>query len=341
MVTLKDISASLGLSITTVSRALNGFPEVNEETRRLVEARAREMNYRPNQFAQKLVTGRSGLVGIVLKSPPDLMLPKGFVEVLTGLSASFSEMDRDFVLNVTTEADEMVAIRRLVARNTLDGFILLDPQIDDPRLAFLREKGARFVMHGRVPGDDDYPYFDIDNYRVGYDSTAHLLGLGHHRIAYLNGPKQSSYASERDRGYLAAFADAGLRPFADLLLHERIAEGYGYRAATLLADDTPPTAIICHSTQVAAEVYAVAGDRRLTIGRDLSVVAHDDGLPGVDSAAFAPPLTVTYSPIRDAIAPLARYLDGCIADAPLEHMQHVETATLLARRSTGPVPGAG
>ena len=342
MVTLKDISRSLGLSITTVSRALNGFPEVNEDTRRMVAERASELGYRPNKFAQKLVTGRSGLVGIVLKAPPDLVIDKLFVEMLTGLSAIFSTMDRDFVLNITTEAEEMTAIRRLVARGTLDGFILTEPRRDDPRVAFLTEKGARFVLHGRVTGNETYPFYDIDNIEVGEVSTRHLLSLGHRRIAYLNGTADACYALERQTGWLAAHENAGVRHDPALMFFGTGIGDHGNALLhSLLAGPDRPTAVICHNTQVAAEVYAAAADLGLSIPGDLSVIAHDDGLPGVDAAAFAPPLTVTSCPIRRAIAPLARILDGCIAGEPLANLQEVDHAVLVERSSTArPAAGA-
>lgn len=342
MVTLKDISRSLGLSITTVSRALNGFPEVNEETRRLVSERAEAMGYSPNKFAQKLVTGRSGLVGLVLKAPPDLVIDKLFVEVMTGLSAIFSTMNRDFVLNVTTEAEEMTSLRRLVARGTLDGFILTEPRADDPRVAFLKERGARFVLHGRITGDESYPFYDIDNHEVGLASTRHLLSLGHKRIAYLNGNPDACYAMEREAGWREALSEAGIAPDPMLM---RYGAGYGDHGHKvidqLLSQPDRPTAVICHNTEVATEVYDVARDRGLAIPRDLSVMAHDDGIPGVDPAQFAPPLTVTSCPIRKSTAILAELLDRCIAGAPLKSLQVVDRAELCLRGSTAaPTHGA-
>ncbi|MFM2354630.1 MAG: hypothetical protein RLZZ528_366 [Pseudomonadota bacterium] len=342
MVTLKDISRSLGLSITTVSRALNGFPEVNEETRKLVASRAEELGYRPNKFAQKLVTGRSGLVGIVLKAPPDLVIDKLFVEMLTGLSAVFSTMDRDFVLNITSEAEEMTAIRRLVARGTLDGFILTEPRANDPRVDFLTEKGARFVLHGRVTGNESYPFYDIDNIAVGAVSARHLLSLGHRRIAYLNGTPDACYALERQTGWLAAHDQAGVAVDPALMFFGLGTGDHGNALLhRLLAGPDRPTAVICHNTQVATEVYAAAADLGLRIPADLSVVAHDDGLPGIDAAAFDPPLTVTSCPIRRAIAPLARILDGCIAGEPLDKLQEIDTFVFLDRASTAAPAPAG
>jgi LacI family transcriptional regulator len=341
MVTLKDISRSLGLSITTVSRALNGFPEVNAETRRLVASRAEELGYRPNKFAQKLVTGRSGLVGIVLKAPPDLVIDKLFVEMLTGLSAIFSTMDRDFVLNITSEAEEMTAIRRLVARGTLDGFILTEPRENDPRVDFLTEKGARFVLHGRVTGNETYPYYDIDNIAVGETSARHLLRLGHRRIAYLNGTPNACYALERQTGWLAAHSEAGVPADAGLMFFGAGTGDHGNALLhRLLAGPDRPTAVICHNTQVAMEVYAAAADLGLKIPGELSVIAHDDGLPGIDAAAFEPPLTVTSCPIRQAIGPLARILDGCIAGEPLENLQEIDRFALVERESTAAPAGA-
>jgi LacI family transcriptional regulator len=343
MATLKHIAAELGLSPATVSRALNGFPEVNARTRARVEELARAMNYRPNQIAQKLVSGRSGMIGMVLRSAIDMSCDPSFYDVMSGLSNRLADYDMDLVFHASSSDDPVAPYRRLVAKNTLDGFILNAPAEDDPRIAFLQAQRVPFVMHGRTAcGPLDYPYYDIDNVRLAADSVALLHDLGHRRIALLNGPAGYAYAAQRLSGFRAALAARGLTLPDRFAAHDRPAEDYGYRTAlAMLADGTPPTALVCASTLVAAGAMRAAAHLGLVIPQDVSLIAHDDALPDVRAVNFAPALTVTRSPLRDACAPLTDMMVRLLDGSPAVSLQTIVTAELIVRNSTGPVPKGG
>ena len=343
MATLKHIAAELGLSPATVSRALNGFPEVNARTRARVEDMAKAMNYRPNQIAQKLVTGRSGMIGMVLRSAIDVSCDPTFYEVMSGLSNRLAQHDIDLVFHASSSDDPVAPYRRLVAKNTLDGFILNAPAEDDPRVAFLQAQHLPFVMHGRTrTGPLDYAYFDIDNARLAADSAALLHDLGHRRIGLLNGPSGYAYAAQRLAGFSRAQAARGLTLPDRFVAHDRPAEEYGYRTAlAMLAADTPPTALVCASTLIAAGAMRAAADLGLSIPQDLSLMAHDDAIPQMRAVNFAPALTVTRAPLRDACAPLTDMMVQLLDGRPVETLQTVAIAELIVRNSTGPVPKGG
>jgi LacI family transcriptional regulator len=340
MATLKDISRRLGLSVTTVSRALNGFPEVNEQTRALVEQTARDMKYRPNQFARKLVTGQSGMVGYVLRASPELVADPHFIEVITGLSEEFSAREIDFILHVSPDDDVLATYRRLVARGRFDGFVLSRPVIGDVRVDFLLEEGIPFVMHGRVPGDVRYPFYDIDNYEVGYRLANHLAGLGHRRIAFLNGPLRRGYASERHRGFTDALAAHGLAPLPDLMRHDIHTLSYGVRVAGELLALGPraPTAIMCTHSLIARGVVETLSARGIAVPGDISVVSHDDGPTVSRDAMPMPDLTVTRSPLRQACRPLAELLVRRIAGEPTGALQVTVQPEFILRTTTASVP---
>jgi LacI family transcriptional regulator len=340
LATLKDIADVLGLSAATVSRALNGFPEVNVATRARVEALAREMNYRPNQLAQKLVSGRSGMIGVILRSAEDAAADPTFFEVMTGLSQHLSDHEMDLVFHATPSTDLVAPYRRMVAKNLLDGFILNAPTEGDPRIAWLIERRLPFVVHGRSgEGPQPYPYYDIDNARLAAESAQLLMDLGHRRIALLNGPAEYAYACTRRLSFVRALAARGLRVPERFLVHDRLTEETGYRAAlAALADPAPPTAFLCASTLIAAGVMRALSDRGLQVPRDASVIAHDDAVPQLRAVNFAPALTVTRSPLRDACAPLARKMHAVLGGADPMQLQTVVTADLILRASTGPAP---
>lgn len=341
MATLKDISAELGLSVATVSRALNGFPEVGARTRARVQETATRLGYRPNRSAQRLATGRSGVVGMIVKLRADMSADQTFFEVLTALTAELSAHDLDLVLSVDQGDDPIAPYARMLERDLLDGFVLNAPVPGDPRPDYLRARGVPFVMHGQAHAAPDYAFFGIDNHAVSADAVALLADLGHARIALINGEARFAFAREREAGYRAAMARAGLPVPEGFAAGGAPTESTGYTLALswLAGRAGPrPTAILCATTAMAQGALRAARDLGLSVPQDLSVVAHDDALPGIHPAHLAPPLTVTHAPMREACAPLARMLTDHLNGAEPARLQTVIRAGLIVRASTGPVP---
>ena len=338
MATLKDIARELKLSPATVSRALNDYPEVGRETRERVREAAARLGYAPNPIARRLVGGRSGLIGTVVPKPGDLSVDPSFVEVVSGLAEELAAREMDLVIHVDTRERPVESYERLLARNTLDGFVISAPERDDPRLALLRERGVPFVVHG--PAREGDAYYDIDNRAVARLAVEHLVAHGHRDIAFLNGPAHLAYARDRVDGFREALQVAGIADRAELLWHDTLSHAAGERlAGDVLDAPSPPTAILCSSTTIASGVYAAAEARGLTVGADLSVVAHDDAPPHIRSQDFRPPLTVTDAPLRDACGPIAEMIAARVADptAPASHI--VAPVRLIERNSTGSAPG--
>lgn len=341
LTTLKIIAAELGLSPATVSRALNGFPEVGAATRARVADAAQRLKYRPNQVAQKLVTGRSGMIGMVLKSPADAAMDPSFFQVMTGLSQHLSGHNLDLVFHAVPSGDALAPYRRLVAKNLLDGFIVNAPLVGDPRIAYLRENAIPFVVHGRSENRPDYAFYDIDNEKLAQDSVDLLLNLGHRRVALLNGPASHAYAAARLRGYTAAMAARGAGVPPQMVQHDLPSYDYGYRAA-LAALSVPhrPSAFVCANIFVAAGVMAAARDKGLSVPQDVSVIGHDDAVPHAQNFEGLAGLTVTRSPLVAACAPLADKIQALLAGVPAAQLQTIAAADLIIRASTGPTEKA-
>lgn len=340
MATLKDISRELGISVTTVSRALNGYPEVGAKTRKLVKETAERMGYRPNRTAQRLVTGRSGMVGIIDPMHGKEDGDQTFFEVLTGLAGALAEADTDLVLAVDQGDDPVEPYRRMLERDILDGFIINAPVPGDARIAFLQDQKVPFVVHGQTETDVDYPYYGIDNAAVTADAVELLVTLGHGRIAMLNGPAQLAFARDRRLGFETAMAAAGLPVPAFAVVDETEGAADGYLAALSLLSGRAgavPTALICATTKLANGAYRAAKDTGLRIPEDLSIIAHDDARPEYRAVEFSPALTVTRAPLRDASAPLAKALVAVVRGADPKELQTQRRATLIARDSTGPI----
>lgn len=340
MATLKDIARHLGLSPATVSRALNGYPEVNARTRTLVETTAREMKYTPNQAARKLVSGRSGMIGLVIKEEAFGQPEPTFYDIMFGLSDELAQRDMDLVVHASSAPDPVAPYKRFVARQSLDAFIIFAPQLNDPRIEYLKEIGMPFVVHGRTP-DASYPYFDLDNHAVSYDAVQLLGHLGHRRIALINGPEAYAFATDRRAGFNDAMHSLGCDVPAGFVAHGVNTSDFGYAASVAMLsgnNGARPTAILCASTVIAEGVYRAASDLGLRIPADLSVVAHEDVLRHGEAAPFVPDLSVTSSPLRDACAPLAAAIEAVLAGAPVAQSQTLAKAEMHPRASIGPVP---
>lgn len=338
MVTLKDVARSVGLSVTQVSRALNDHLDVNEETRRRVKEEAVRLGYEPNISARKLVSGRSGIVALVDTKYPGLTSDFLFFEIVAGLSSEFSRRGMQFVLHVAEEHDDIIAVyQKLVGNGSLDGFVLTKPVANDPRIDYLAKRKVPFVVHGRLPGRETYPHFDIDNRFVAVESVSRFLRAGHRRIGLINGVAHFTYAMARHDGYRDTLEGAGIAYDPALVRHGHMTEEFGYRSTLEMLDLDPPTAIFSSNVLIAAGVYRAAAERGLRIPQDLSVIAHDDDLPNADPASFEPPLSTTFSPLSASWPPLAEYLTGAIQGRPLADLQHVEQPVFVARASVAPL----
>lgn len=340
MAKLKDIARELGLSITQVSRALNDHWDVNEETRLRVKAKARAMNYQPNLSARKLVSGRSGMVGLVLPRRPGFSSDLLFLEVVAGLSAQFSSRGMQFVLHVAEETEpELPVYQKLIGRGLLDGFVLTDTQDMDPRVPFLQRAGVPFVVHGRCCGTLDYPYFDIENEEIFRVQASYLIARGHRDIAFINGIAGRSYVSARSRGVAAALRAAGIDPQPGRELTGEMDEAHGLISTVRLfsAGGGLPTGLLCGNLRIAQGVYRGLEALRLKVPGDVSVIAHDDDLPNIRAEAFRPGLTVTRAPLRDSWQPLADCLAKAIEGLPLSDLQQVGDYSLVERGSVAAI----
>jgi len=340
---LKELSEKLGLSQTTVSRALNGYPEVNEDTRRRVMDAARRHNYRPNMRAKSLATGRAMAIGhiIPLSTKHEIVNPI-FADFIAGAGEVYSSSGYDMVLSVVSDAAEADAYREIQAKGTVDGVIIHGPKLDDPRIPLLRDIGLPFVVHGRSTGCAlPYSWLDVNNRRAFERAPEFLLDLGHRRIALVNGLENMDFAVRRRTGYLSALERRGIAPDPRLMRTEEMTEGYGYRTAReLLAGPDRPTAFLTASLISALGVRRAIEEAGLHMGRDISVVTHDDELSYLRNGEDVPIFTATRSSVREAGRGAAEMLLSIIAAPGSGPQSKLLEATLVVGQSTGPGPAA-
>jgi LacI family transcriptional regulator len=340
---LKELSSRLGLSPTTVSRALNGYPEVNEETRARVQAAAQRYNYSPNTRAIRLATGRAMAVGhvIPLASRHEIVNPV-FADFIAGAGEVYSQAGYDMLMSVVSDDDEDRAYRQLKARGSVDGVIVHAPRMHDPRIPMLAEIGLPFVVHGRATGADlPYSWLDVNNRRAFLRATEFLTDLGHRRIALINGLEFMDFAIRRRNGYLEGLAARGIAPDAALMASDEMSEIAGFTAArAMLRRDAPPTAFLVSSMISGLGVRRAIETAGLVMGRDVSVIIHDDVLSymrnGDPDGVDVPIFTATRSSVRDAGRMAAAMLLDIIADPTHAPRDRLLEAELVLGQSTGP-----
>lgn len=336
MATLSEISKYLGLSMATVSRALNGYPEVNKKTRLRVEEAAAKFGYRPNTVAQKLATGKSKMVGIMLQSPDELVCAPTFLKELSCIGNNLAQKGYDLLINSSIQGDGLAALKNFVSKSAIDGMIIKAPSVNDERINYLIEKNIPFVVHGHDSSAHEYAFYDIDNTSVSEKSVNLLYQLGHEKICFLNTDEKLAYARVRSEGFTDKIKELGLLSEHCNIYHCPSSVKAGHKLArALLSDERRATAYICSNSKVAYGLYMAAKELGLKIGSDISVIAHDDGITDFETREFIPPMTVTCAPYSESSEPLVEAITTLIAGADVSQLQTVASVDLIVRESTG------
>ena len=336
---LKELSEKLQLSQTTVSRALNGYPEVSEATRLRVQQAAKEHNYQPNSRAKGLATGRSMVIGHVIPtSTKHEMVNPIFGDFVAGTSEVYGRHGYRSMFMHVEEGAEAKAYRSLKSEGAVDGVVLQGPQVNDPRIAVLNEIGLPFVVHGRSSEVDvPYSWLDVNNNSSFHRATELLLQLGHTRIALVNGLENMDFARRRRKGYEDALGAAGIHTTPDLMFSSEMTETYGHNTLCALMElDNPPTAILVSSMITAIGVRRAIHERGMKMGDDLSVITHDDDLSYLKNGEDLPLFTATRSSVRAAGMELAEMLIDQIKNPDQPPVQRLLEAEIVLGASTGP-----
>lgn len=323
---LKDLAHYLGLSQTTVSRGLAGYPEVTDATKRRIKDAATLLNYAPSSSAQKLAMGRSFTIGHIVALSDHITINPLYADFIAGAGETYAAHGYDMLLSMVSKDKELDTYRNLTNAHKVDGFILSEPVPNDPRIDLLQKLKVPFVVHGRAHEDTEdtgdpapYAWLDVNNKQGFWRATRHLLSLGHRDIALINGRENFNFAIQRRRGFEAAMTETSTPINHAWMIATDMSEQAGFESATsLLGSENTPTAIICSSFLAALGIQRAAAQKGLKLGRDISVVCWDDCLSGFYEAAKEPLFTAMQSSIFSAGAMIAEMVIEQIAQpAPL------------------------
>ncbi len=339
--TLKELAKALGISPTTVSRALNGFPEVSEETRKKVQAAADAYGYRPNMRARSLATGRAMAIGHVIpvSSEHEMMNPV-FSDFISGAGEIYAANGYDMLISIVPDAEQERAYKEFRTKGTVDGIIVHAPRAGDRRIHLLNQVGLPFIVHGRASdADESYSWVDMNNLRAFQRATDFLIDLGHRRIALINGLEDMDFAIRRRAGFEASLEHAGITPCPDMMFSREMTEQYGHDTTqTLLALPEPPTAILASSIIPGIGIRRALSEAGLVLGRDVSVIIHDDDLSYLPNGREEPQFTATRASVREAGKRAASMLIDRIESPSPEPRAEMIEAELILGASTGPAP---
>jgi DNA-binding LacI/PurR family transcriptional regulator len=275
MATLKQVAEAAGVSVKTVSRVINEEPEVAADTRQHILQIIQALNYHPNMRARALVRSKTGAVAVVNPTAGAAHLDLFFDSALRGIAQVLSDHRLDLLLYLSHE----LPYCELYLQKRVDGMILMNLPYDDPNLRGLDESGAPCVFTCYL-SEDDRAHFVVDaDYSGGTaQAVAHLVALGHRRIALLPGPADLISVRLRVRGYRQALAQHGLVAREDYIAYSPFYEFDVTQQAVnaLLRLDHPPTALICGEDMMAINVITALHRLGLRVPDDLSVVGFDD-----------------------------------------------------------------
>ncbi|MEM9342134.1 MAG: LacI family DNA-binding transcriptional regulator [Pseudomonadota bacterium] len=338
---LRELSSHLGLSPTTVSRALAGYPEVSAKTRARVVEAAAQHGYQPNQRAKALATGRSFYIGHIVSShDTEEMVNPIAGDFIGGLTERCADFGYSLSMRLAKPDQEAMTFRKLRSEGAVDGVVLQLPRENDSRIALMHEIGMPFVMHGRARGiTAPYSWLDVNNTRAFHRATRFLMDLGHRSIGLINGNETVDYAVRRRAGYVAALTEAGIKADPALMTNGPMTEDKGHGAMReMLGRPVPPSAVVVSSITQAIGVRRAIQEAGLTMGQDVSVIAHDDDLSYLSNRQTVPVFTAVRSSVREAGQRLAEMLIRQIEQPAQSVQEQLLEAELVVGTSTGAAP---
>jgi LacI family transcriptional regulator len=295
---IRAVALAAGVSVSTVSRALNGYNDVNSETRRKIEETAESLGYKPNYAASMLRRNQTNTVTFVVSKPWTKYVDPYFLGILDGLEMVLSAQGYDLQVVMAREFEkEIEVIRRAVDRNRCDALIFARTRPEDERVDWLEERNFPFITIGQTRRNS-HSFVDRDQHKVGRESVRRLAALGHKRIGHLTAPLRYTYTHNSIAGFRQGLDMSGLSFDSAHEVECFLSRRTGEEVVTeLFTKASPPTALVCGNDLIA--ISAMDGLNRLGIrpGVDVALIGCDD----MPIAAYVRPALTSYSQDLGAI----------------------------------------
>jgi DNA-binding LacI/PurR family transcriptional regulator len=272
---IKDVARLAGVSIATVSRVINKLPSVKEKNRRKVLDAVKELKFNPSVVAQRLATGKSNVVALVIPRYEGIFYSFYALELIRGVGTLCDALKMDLLLNLTD-------MRSSINLRNVGGVIFADVIGNRTQLEEALAAGTPCVVANCYIQDLEVSCIAIDNKKGAAEAVNYLISLGHRRIAHIAGDLVTQAASDRLEGYRQALKKHGLGLDEKIIFKTDYSRGQARQAAEqLIKMSQPPTAVFVSSDSMALEVMTVARERGRKIPQDLSIVGFDDNPSGL------------------------------------------------------------
>jgi LacI family transcriptional regulator len=272
-VTIQDVAKTAGVSVSTVSRVLNGKVDVAVDTQNRILEVIEQLSYTSSLAARSMRSRKTNLIGLIM---PDIAYPFAF-EVMKGVNRAIAESEYDLLVYTTgdirkhsTASHEQKYVS-LLNNSITDGLIIVAPAAAE----FTSD--APIVSIDPVAANPQYPSIHATNYQGAMDAMNYLLGLGHKRIGFISGRAELESSNRRLKGYRDALEKSGIPVDEKLIVSgDYTTETGAVRAGELLSQKKPPTAIFAANDQTAMGVFQVVQEKGMRIPEDLSVIGFDN-----------------------------------------------------------------
>jgi len=295
-VTIKDIAKALGLSTSTVSRALRDSYEISPETKQMVLEYAKQINYRPNPIALSLKERRSRSIGVIVSEIANSF----FSQIINGIESIAYSKGYNLIISQSRESYEREVLNMdFLSSRSVDGFLISvsTETIDFSHINDLYERGLPIVFVDRMVESIDTHKVVADNFKGAYDATTHLISSGYKRIAHLANSEYLSITKERVSGYRQAMADAKMEYSESYLLHcphgGMIYDEVETAMNTFMGMKQKPDAIFASADKLTTNCMRYCRAKGIAIPGDLAMV----GFSNLDlTDLLSPSLTVVRQP---------------------------------------------
>jgi DNA-binding LacI/PurR family transcriptional regulator len=324
---MADVAVHAGVSVTTVSLVINDRQGsgISESTRQRVLTAVRELHYRPNRTAANLRLSRTQVLGLHIT---ESMLARKSPFALSILPFLISAADkRHYQLMTFTDRDDGTArIAELCGQRAVDGFVLTDTSIDDPRARYLAEQGFPFATMGRLAADLPQHWVDVDNRQAMRTALDHLASRGHKAIAFAAPREDGYWWDERVDAFVEWSKEHGTRDASSWVVRAPMSH-LAPRVNALLADRRP-TALVAAGNGAVVPCYRAVNALGLQVGKDLAVVGFDPELWMLD-----PPLTTLTVPFPKLAESLVDRIHRQIQGSPSPARGTLVHSELVVRES--------
>jgi DNA-binding LacI/PurR family transcriptional regulator len=340
MATVREVARVCGVSPMTVSFVLNNKrDQVSEETRERVLKTIRELGYRPRAVERRHAVPTVLTLGLVTGVTSESLVTSGYYsDLLRELVMAADTLGHNLTVftNRLFRADTHDSIR-VYCDGRCDGLLLIAPNVGNPVVPALRERGVPFVLVGDTGEDAAMPCADVANIAAGEQATAYLLAQGHRRIAFVGGPDLVRSALQRQQGFRQALTDVGLSARDEWVIQDIIyPEVQAKRLHKIMAtEEVRPTAVFCWNDGAARQAIGTLREMGLRVPEDISVIGFDD------EAFVAADLRLTTfrQPYHEIALRAIEILAGQVRGEKASEHRALLPATLVVRATVGPPPG--